>query len=61
MASVRVIIDDRQIDAMGRSFGKASVAAVIPLHGCAYAVTVMQPDVITHTDFIAIIDNRRTG
>ena len=59
MAAINIIIDDRYIDTLRWSIGKASIGAVIPLHRCAHTVAVMQPNVISHSDFITVVDDGR--
>ena len=41
--------------------GKAGVAIRIPLHGRAHAVAVAEINVIAHADFVAVIEDRRSG
>src|SRR5271157_1914148 len=41
--------------------GKAGIWRIVPLHRRADTITIVQPNVIAHTDFIAVINNGRTG
>jgi hypothetical protein len=46
------------VQVKGVSRRESRVGARAPLHGCAESIPVVQPDVITHADFIPIIYNR---
>ena len=51
----------RAIQPFGRGGRKSGVVGCAPLHRRAHAVTIAELDVVSHTDLIAVIDNRRAG
>ncbi|MNI03048.1 hypothetical protein D3C73_559410 [compost metagenome] len=55
-------VHDRWQHETGRiALGKAAIAVRRPLHRGAHAVAVAEIDIVAHADFVAIIDDRRTG
>ena len=53
-------LDDRQGERAGvGNRGEAHVGRLVPLHGRAHRVAVIQPDVLAHADLIAVVQARR--
>ncbi|MNH04743.1 hypothetical protein D3C79_640490 [compost metagenome] len=59
--AIQRVHDRRQHQARRVGAGEPAVAVDRPLHGGAHAVAVAQVDVVTHTDFIAVVQGRRAG
>jgi hypothetical protein len=55
------IDDHRQIELLRIGFGKPGVAVGAPLHRRAHAIAVAEIDVVAHSDFVAVINDGRTG
>src|SRR3974390_345544 len=55
------IHDDGAIEACGDRRGKAGVAIRVPLHGSTDAIAVTEVNVITHADFVAVVEDGRDG
>ena len=51
---------DRQIQLLRIGAGKPGVAVRTPLHGRANTVAISQIHVVTHSDLIAVVDDRRS-
>ena len=40
---------------------KPALRSRVPLHGRAHAVAVAEIDVVAHADFVAVVEDRRSG
>jgi hypothetical protein len=58
LVPVKGIRDQRRIQLLGIRSRKAAVPVPVPLHGCSYAVAISQVNVVSHSDFVAVIDDR---
>ena len=59
---MRIRVDNnRQIQAVGAGSGKAGVSIRAPLHWGSNTVPVAEINVVAHADFVAVVDDRRTG
>ena len=45
----------------GVAVEKPALRSAIPLHRSANAVAIAEVDVVTHSDFIAVVEDRRAG
>ena len=52
---------NRQVKAVGTRSREAGVSIGAPLHWSANTVSVAKINVVAHADFVAVIDDRRTG
>ena len=59
LVAVERVHDRRQHQALRVGTREAAVAVWRPLHGRTYAVTVAQVDVVTHAQFVAVIQRGR--
>ena len=51
--------DHRQVEALRIGAREARVAVARPLHGGAHAIAVAEVEVVSHSDLVAVIDDRR--
>ena len=56
--SIESIVDHGCIELFNWRFRKTGCHARFPLHRRPHAVAVLQPDVVAHSDLIAIIEDR---
>ena len=49
-----------KIESLRVGVGETGIAVRTPLHGRAHTVAVADEDVVTHADFITVVDDRRT-
>src|SRR5580704_9163271 len=58
---VILVIDDcRQDEALRIRAGKPGVTIAAPLHWGAHAIAITQINIVTHADFVAVVNYRRT-
>ena len=57
------IVDERVIEPVRRDVwtGEPGVRPIIPLHGRAHPVAILQPDIVSHPDLVAVIQDRGAG
>ena len=60
LVMIFVIDDNGQYQALRIGGREAGVAVARPLHRRAHAVAIAEKDVVAHSDFVAVIDHRRT-
>ena len=61
LITVDRIEDQRRIETLRVGGGKSGIPAAIPLHGSPDPVAVTQVNVVSHANFIAVIDDGRSG
>ena len=54
-------IDDGKVELARICRGETSVAIRGPLHRRSYTVAISEPDVVTHPDFVAVVQARGAG
>src|ERR1700691_1670004 len=60
LISVNGIRNQRRVQAFRIGGGKSGVPASVPLHRRSNAIAVAEVDVVSHPDFVAIVDDRRS-
>ena len=55
------INDNGQIELLRIGAGKPGVSIRTPVHGRAYAVAVPQIDIVSHADFVSVVNHRCPG
>ena len=55
------IHDHGAVEAGRHGRGKSGVAIAVPLHRRADAVAIAEIDVVAHSDFVAVVEDRRAG
>ena len=58
LIAVDWIGNQRRVQAFRIGSGESSVPAAIPLHRSAYTIAVAEVDVVPHSDFVAVVDDR---
>src|SRR5579864_1698546 len=52
------ILNQRSVQALRLRYRKARVPSTIPLHRCPNSVAVSQENIVSHSDFVAVINDR---